>query len=355
MVGAIAILWGAAAAAHAADDIFAVQARFSPPNYQLFLNLADDSSVASTGPLYGPAGGVYGMTFLGDTLYGVELASDFSADYLATIPHTGPLVGDGGRVSASPIGFANVEGLAAANGVLYGASIDYTAHQTNLITINPATGIGAAVGQGSVDVILVGLAFDPQQSILYGAGIPFGATGVNTPNLYTVNRTNGATSLVGNMGSVIQGLAWDSELGLVGAFDRLYQIDSQTGAAAPIGTTDFTQGVPGMGNGIYSLASLASTSAVPGDYNQNGTVDAADYTKWRNSLDGPADSLPNRNSLNSGVINAADYDFWKSRFGESSGSGSVGVAGISAREPATWIVLSLGMFALLRRRRGDAR
>ena len=58
-----------------------------------------------------------------------------------------------------------------------------------------------------------------------------------------------------------------------------------------------------------------------GDYNQNGTVDAADYTVWRKSLgqigaglaaDGDSDN----------AITQADYNLWKQHFGEHSGSGS---------------------------------
>ena len=55
---------------------------------------------------------------------------------------------------------------------------------------------------------------------------------------------------------------------------------------------------------------------VPGDYNANGTVDAADYVLWRNG--GP---LVNEVDT-PGVVNAADYTAWRTRFGNS-GSGAV--------------------------------
>jgi Glycosyl hydrolases family 16 len=47
-----------------------------------------------------------------------------------------------------------------------------------------------------------------------------------------------------------------------------------------------------------------------GDYNGNGTVDAADYVVWRKR---PAALLNEGVSL--GVIDQADYSFWRSRFG----------------------------------------
>ena len=48
---------------------------------------------------------------------------------------------------------------------------------------------------------------------------------------------------------------------------------------------------------------LAALPALPGDYNGNGVVDAADYTVWRDTLG----DLPS-------------YNFWKSHFGQTAGS-----------------------------------
>jgi len=104
------------------------------------------------------------------------------------------------------------------------------------------------------------------------------------------------------------------------------------------GGTTLTQGVVVFGN-------LPVVNAVLGDYNQNGVVDAADYTVWRNNLNGPATSLPNRNPANTGNVNQADYTYWKSRFGATTGSGGGALAagGAAVPEPGT---LLLGMLAL---------
>jgi hypothetical protein len=65
------------------------------------------------------------------------------------------------------------------------------------------------------------------------------------------------------------------------------------------------------------------TAAGPeGDYNNNGIVDAADYARWRNSLDG-AVTLPNDSTP--GMVTAADYDVWKANFGRG-----------NALDPADW-------------------
>ncbi len=71
---------------------------------------------------------------------------------------------------------------------------------------------------------------------------------------------------------------------------------------------------------------------VPGDYNGNGVVDAADYVLWRNG--GPL-----QNEVDTpGTVNAADYTEWCARFGNTSGSGSL--VGSAVPEPA-WAVLML--------------
>jgi hypothetical protein len=77
--------------------------------------------------------------------------------------------------------------------------------------------------------------------------------------------------------------------------------------------------------GRYTFTRLTS-EPLPGDYNGNGVVDAADYTVWRDHLDQEF-ALPNKDPANlDGIVTQADYDFWKSHFGDSSGSGSAASA-----------------------------
>jgi hypothetical protein len=71
---------------------------------------------------------------------------------------------------------------------------------------------------------------------------------------------------------------------------------------------------------------------VPGDYNGNGTVDAADYALWRKG--GPL-----QNEVDTpGTVNAADYTEWRARFGNISGSGS-GFGVGSVPEPSSMMLL----------------
>jgi hypothetical protein len=95
---------------------------------------------------------------------------------------------------------------------------------------------------------------------------------------------------------------------------------------------------PGGDVGSPGHAPGSVITPVAGDYNQNGVVDAADYSVWRDHL-GQTFQLPNEGgSASPGIVNAADYDFWKLRFGQTSGSGSVAAA---VPEPASVVLASL--------------
>jgi hypothetical protein len=81
----------------------------------------------------------------------------------------------------------------------------------------------------------------------------------------------------------------------------------------------------------------AISAAVPGDYNNNGVVDAGDYTIWRDHL-GQTFQLQNEGGITPGVVNAADYAFWKANFGNGTpgaGAAAAGRAAVGVPEPAS--------------------
>jgi hypothetical protein len=81
-----------------------------------------------------------------------------------------------------------------------------------------------------------------------------------------------------------------------------------------------------------------------GDYNDDGTVDAADYVMWR-KLNGTSTDLPN--DPNPLPIDMDQYNTWRAQFGES-GSGSGGTA---VPEPSTIALVVIGVALLFQRRR----
>jgi hypothetical protein len=113
------------------------------------------------------------------------------------------------------------------------------------------------------------------------------------------------------MGVEIQGLAWDADLGLVGAWDHLYDIDTATGAATQIGTGDFTDGVPDAFNGLYGLAAIVhATGGLDADFNNDGTVDAADLAQWQGDFGVNGDSDANGD----GDSDGSDFIAWQGSY-----------------------------------------
>ena len=88
----------------------------------------------------------------------------------------------------------------------------------------------------------------------------------------------------------------------------------------------------------------------PGDYNNNGSVDAADYVVWKKA-EGTNTDLPNDGTL-TGTVGAGHYNLWRANFGQPSGSGAGSVAEAGVPEPATVVMLLIGgvIVALSRRR-----
>lgn len=113
-------------------------------------------------------------------------------------------------------------------------------------------------------------------------------------------------------------------------------------------------GVSSAGNNFYGgvifdnilLQLVDVVAAVAGDYNGNGTVDAADYTLWRDTLGDTVTAGEGADGNGNGVIDTGDYDFWKTNFGNTSGSGSVG----AIPEPAS-VLLLVTLLGLLPSRR----
>jgi hypothetical protein len=80
-------------------------------------------------------------------------------------------------------------------------------------------------------------------------------------------------------------------------------------------------------------------AALPGDFNGDLSVDAADYTVWRDNLGAPTDAaLMGAGDGNPGV-DVGDYDLWKSNFGLAGGAGAMVAAnGSPVPEPGTAMI-----------------
>jgi acid phosphatase len=95
---------------------------------------------------------------------------------------------------------------------------------------------------------------------------------------------------------------------------------------------------------ILSITYAMPQPALIGDYNQNGTVDAADYVVWRDTL-GQSIVLPNDSTP--GTVSQGDYEVWRAHFGQMADRGSGENVNAAIPEPETVVMLILAVVSLI--------
>ncbi|TWT90201.1 Endo-1,4-beta-xylanase A [Pseudobythopirellula maris] len=86
--------------------------------------------------------------------------------------------------------------------------------------------------------------------------------------------------------------------------------------------------------------SLVTADFLPGDFNTDGVVDAADFTVWRDSLGQTGlIAYSGADSNGDGEVTLADYDYWVSNFGM-----SLSTPQTSAPEPGSVVLFAWSLF-----------
>ena len=216
-----------------------------------------------------------------------------------------------GNFAGQPITLSGyIKGVGTFNNVAftgtYSPGLSPTIATVGNITLAPTSTLLMEIGG-----MTAGSSYDQIQAT---GGLSLGGT-------LAVSLINGFTPAAGNTFDILD---WGS---LAGTFSVL-----QLPTLAGLLTWDTSH--------LYTTGVLSVAAAgLPGDYNGNGTVDAADYVVWRKGL--------------GTTFTQSDYDVWRTNFGRSAGSGTTAAAAIP--EPSSlWLFLA-GTLAILRVKNGATR
>ena len=93
------------------------------------------------------------------------------------------------------------------------------------------------------------------------------------------------------------------------------------------------------GTGLLNVLNVGTL--LPGDYNNDGMVDAADYTVWRDNLGAVGGTLGANDTIG-GTIDSDQYDLWVSNFGATASPSSA----TAIPEPSSAVLFGLLMIGL---------
>ena len=161
-------------------------------------------------------------------------------------------------------------------------------------------------------------------------------------SLYTV-----ATQNWGNMTITPAGKIWQDRLGIKdwdGNPNNAWSTQLNV-TAGPDGTIsfngyygDYVLTVDGVDYNISLKKGITDDSLLPGDFNQDGAVDATDFIVWRNGL--------------GTVYTPRDYNVWRAHFGQTAGSSTAVSSAADVPEPAGLVLILIGTAVFIFPRRG---
>jgi hypothetical protein len=157
-------------------------------------------------------------------------------------------------------------------------------------------------------------------------------------------------SLLGDPGHIISGQIISTNIANGGTADARFAVGLTDAAATADTALSGYQDDVRVYDRVLDLAELDAvrlanlSAAVPltGDYNDNGTVDAADYALWRDNLN-TSFTLPNEGAT-PGMVTQEDYTTWRTNFGAAATPGAAGA--VAVPEPGTVVLCSMGLVNL---------
>jgi len=236
-------------------------------------------------------------------------------------------------------GTLRVNGNIAADSAVTvnGGTLAGTGTLAGLVTINGGGHIAPGASIESLDVgsltLAAGSILDFELATVADA---------DTSDLINVTNSNGLTVNGGllnlaNIGSMTSG-----------TYKLIDYLGALTGSVSNIalGSTPSGFNFSLINNIAATSIDLLVSTQLLGDYNNNGQVDAADYTVWRNTLDTSVTPGSGADGNFDGHIDHGDYYVWKTNFGNTNDTPD----GQSVPEPTSLLLAALGTIALITRR-----
>ena len=259
-------------------------------------------------------------------------------------------------------------GLTNTGTISVGGSLDVIGAVTNSSTVatttgstvrffGPVSGPGSYTGSGTVVFLNT---FSPGAS---PAAVSFSGD----------VALEGSSNLVIELGGPAAGSQYDTlAAGGSAALGGALDVDLIGGFVPTVGSEFQIVAAPAGISGKFSSALLPSLTgaswqlnyqpnavslrvALAGDFNFSGTVDAADYTLWRDAAGQTGVALA-ADANNDGQVDAADYAVWKMHFGQSTGGSGGSIRG-AVPEPSSAVLLVtlLGLAVIRQRHAVDGR